>query len=221
MSSIATVSRRDLRWALKAVLPHVSDDDTLPHLAAVHIGTDPAAKALWCVATDRYTIGVARVAAGIEGDAASAELHRPDVKEIRRRLKGGGDTAVVEIGQDGFCLDSFHRWHPVGSGLEYPDWRNLLAKPLHQQPSLPSGDIGYCAAYLARFKAADREKRRGGGLIYLPFAAIKRDGGMFFVLAENFLGAVMGRTECPDIGEMTERWRGALPLKEPAKEGAR
>lgn len=205
MSALAKVGAKELRWALKAALPHVSADDTLPALAALRIEIDPEAKAIWCVGTDRYTIGVARVAGDIDGSRIEAASLAPaDVEEIRRRLKDGEDTVELEIDGDAITggtvtLDRFDRWR-VATEMKYADWRELLGKALRHEASIPADDIGYYGPYLARFAPAEQGTRNRGALVFVPVTTgssseWKREGGMFLVLGKDFVGGIMGRRE--------------------------
>lgn len=151
-----------LRLMLTAVLPHCGDgDDTLPQIRGVRF--DYQAGVLYLVATDRYTLGVAResmpeaAAAAIPEQAATLPLD--DAWELRRILKKRDEKAVIRIGDGKITVsagDVSGSWTAVAPGTYsqgktgFPEWRKTLHGAL-TGTQVPMGEkAGADAEKLAR-----------------------------------------------------------------------
>ena len=202
--------RADLAWALKAVLPHVlRERDYLPSLEGVRLEADPATKTLYCIATDRYTLGVARVDASA-GEAASTVIDRDDVREMLRRLRAKGECELAVYDDGEVCLDWRARWQK-SSDLEFPDWRGLLTSALRRKPIVPASYHAMDPGYLARFAPASRDSVP---LVFMPVAW--SDGGhpapATVVVGDSFTGLAAGtRDGTLDAPAALRRWRELLP----------
>jgi hypothetical protein len=212
------VSRADLAWALKAVLPHVSRDDLLPALTSVRFEADGGY--LYLVATDRYTLGVAKltVTAPCWPDhPLAASVGHQDAQEIARKVKGNGKrdgTAELCFYEDGeLALDWRSRY--ASQPGDYVDWRGLLARYLRRPAALPHAKFGYNPAYLARFQPAARDH---APLTFMPVSWPSTYGetplAATAVLGERFTGLVMSARIDSDgtaARGVLAGWRAALP----------
>lgn len=126
-----------LRLMLTAVLAHADAECDLPQISGVRF--DYQAGTLYLVATDRYTLGVAReavpeaAAAGLPDQAATLPL--AGAWELRRILKRRDDKAVVRVGDGKITVsagDVSGSWVAVAPGHaaqgnpSFPGWRELL-----------------------------------------------------------------------------------------------
>lgn len=204
------ITRADLAWALKAALPHAGRDDFMPALCGVRLDVDPEAKFLYCVATDRYTIGCARVPI-IAGDHPAADVTLPlaEARELLRRLKGK-DPSPLQVSREAVTFDGFYRYRPVQmpplsrETKEFPDWRKVLGGMVRKSAELPADGQGYNPAYLSRFSTASTR--------HTPVSVYPVKGPMTVVLGENFAGAVIGvRSASNNPTSFLAAWRDALP----------
>lgn len=213
--TVLTCNRADLAWALRAVLPHASRDKMIETLCGIRLEVVPAEHTLYCVATDRYTIGAATVAFTGDHDATEVTLPSAEVRDLLRKLTAGkGEKEARLAVADRFVLlDDFYRFRvmPVIIRPGYPakwiGWRELLGKMLRYPPGVPGPDTGYNSAYLARFATAGRPAQ---AVTVMPVRALR--SAMTVVLAENFAGAVMGARQ-PETSAPAHlrRWRELIP----------
>lgn len=218
-----TCNRADLAWALKAVLPHASRDKKIEILCGIRLEVVPAEHTLYCVATDRYTLGAATVEFTGDHDAAEVTLPSAEVRDLLRKLTAGngGKEARVSVTDRFVLLDDFYRFKvmPVIIRPGYPakwiQWRDLLGKMLRYPPGVPGPDTGYNSAYLARFGQAATPEH---GVTVMPVRSTgAQRSSLTVVLAENFAGAVMGRRQPETIGPAhLRRWRELIPASQRA-----
>lgn len=212
MSGTIEVDRKELAWALRAALPHAGRDKILPQLMGVHLDIDPHAKTLFCVATDRYTMGCARVR--IEaGDHTPIgfTLATADVRDLLRRVVPGDGLARLTAWPDEVMLDDFFRYRPIANPvpgsryMDFPSWRKLLGPMLRKPPSLPGKDRAWNPGYLARFATARKDVP---GVVLMP----QRNSAV--VLGADFAGAITPARVDGDQGPAALRsWREAIPAE--------
>ncbi|NUQ95181.1 MAG: hypothetical protein HOY79_01010 [Streptomyces sp.] len=184
-------------------------DKTISHMGSEYveplhgIRLDVDAKYVYAVASDRYTIAVARYELN-HGDQQQEPWartipaeHLRSIREWIDTMKGAGlitistakDRLVFEGPQTDLSI-------AVSTSLEFPDWRGLLRKQVEQAvegttfPALNSG-------FLARFNNGDVIRTRLTG-----------DERPLLVFAEDFIGA-----------QMPTRHAGIYPCKEESFEG--
>lgn len=131
----ATMNATDFAEAVAAVACAASTDDTLPMLTCVAI--EVAGDGLTLVATDRYRLHVARVAATLEGDPPEGPLLIParvlaayaKAADGKVTLGVGGteDTPWVGLADGGRMLVI----RPLAG--DYPKWRNQVARVAGEQ----------------------------------------------------------------------------------------
>lgn len=158
MTAPISISAKTLRMMLAAVLPHGGVDDTLPTLNAVRL--EVRGGVLYLIATDRYSIGVARqpvpgatIAPVPDQDGL---LGLADAQNLYERLEGrdvGPATIVItdgEIAVDyGDAVDSWTQVRLMGS--TWPDWRKVLREVLAAEPGSLDNRFGIDMRLLARF----------------------------------------------------------------------
>ncbi|MEV5347131.1 hypothetical protein [Streptomyces achromogenes] len=185
-------------------------DKTIDHMGSEYveplhgIRLDVDARYLYAVASDQYTIAVARYQLN-HGDQQQEPWartipaeHLRSIREWIDTMKGAGlvtistakDRLVFEGPQTDLSIS-------VNTALEFPDWRGILRKQVEQAadgPTFPALNSGY----LARFNTGDVLRARVTG-----------DEKPLLVFAEDFLGA-----------QMPARYAGVYPCKEETFDGA-
>jgi hypothetical protein len=153
MTEAISVPAHELRRALTAVLPHCGEDDTLPALTCVNL--EASGGWLYLVATDRYSMGVARVfVMGGCGDQ-DAMLPAKHAKALRRLLRDAGNgTAELRLADGKLTAavrDRSATW-PTSAAKHsgsYPGWRGMLGKMLAADPVHLPDDCGVNGELLA------------------------------------------------------------------------
>lgn len=155
------IAASDLHRMLAQVTPHMSDDDTLPLLNAIHL--EARNHDLTAVATDRYTIGVGRTNL-VEGDRWTALIPAEDLATVTAWLKTA-DTTTISIVAEASEEDTTLTLSGNGGSLrvaystrhygQFPNWRNLLRGALDSEPqAVPLG--GLTTKFLDRWQHADK-----------------------------------------------------------------
>lgn len=164
-----TVPAGDLRERLLAVLPHASDDDTLPALNGVTI--DIRGGVLYLAASDRYQLAVARLAVPAHEDEpvpdCKAVLELPDARALAAMLDETERplTAVMKI-TDGLvavsCAGRRSRWPAETGGLVVP-WRSTIRDALAAPVSELGAGFAIDMNRLAKFEACYSDGRLNAG----------------------------------------------------------
>lgn len=210
----------DLAWALKAVLPHASRDETRPEVNAVRFELDGGW--LHLIATDRYSLGVARIqAAHIADGEVRASVMLPDARDLLKHVKAEHGNAALYVGSRGeVSLPGRPPCAPVAT-LAFPDWQRVLGEALHAQPAVTPDRFGFDPALLGRFSAA----KEGANLSFRPVLCGEPgpvSGGeiplLMLVFGERFAGlaaaATLDRSQEPYPVRDLAAWREAVPAPE-------
>lgn len=222
-----TLTVADLPHLLAQVADHrYRDPYSLPTLAGVRLEADTTH--LYAVATDRFTLAVARTPLGTDShDSAgfAAFLTATDLttltalaKATRTRtatLTEQPDTLTVRLDQHRLDLPAHHQERDT-----FPQWRPLLRPALRGEPALAE-EIGLAPWLLARWTAHLPARDR-----YTPLLVWGTGPGEPLVLArgEDFLGLQMPVTlEDRDNSRarVREQWEPVLalaPATEPGRE---
>lgn len=196
-----------LAWALRATLPHVSVDDTLPSLNHVQVVLDGTA--LWFIATDRYTAAVTQIEVPAADRRVDGLLRADLAKELLAVAgKARRNDIVLFLDQDnltaspdwpgGFYSPPTYRW-PWTPELTFPDVASVVAKGTTERDSTPQ-DVCFNPALLARLKPlADRVH---------PVTLRVRGTGMAAAYVETRHGQAW-------VGVMPVRTTPALPILDP------
>ena len=193
-----SVSARELRRGLTAVLPHAGRDDTLPALTCVLF--EVSSSALFLVTTDRYTIGCARLAipgrpSGTVPDA-SALLPARSARALRRLLRRADGVVALILGDGQVTADIGSNRTTGGWPAEpatFPKWRPMLGKMLAGEPGELGAGHGMAPENLERFTACGG--RRGPGFEPLSMRVVRTGGSaapsVLFARGSWFLGALI------------------------------
>lgn len=157
---MTSVTAHDLHRMLKQVTPHMGTDDTLPVLHAIHL--EARAGNIFAIATDRYTMGVARNSIVAEGDW-QALIPAEDLPGVTAWLKAGSTTTIaVAPAPDGDLTvltfagngGSLRIAYPTSTYGQFPSWRKMMRGQLAAEPvAVPLS--GFTTDYLARWQHAD------------------------------------------------------------------
>jgi hypothetical protein len=163
MTSSIVIPARKLREMLGAVMPHAGDDDTLPVLNAVQF--EIRGGELFTVATDRYTIGVARCAIpgakSTQPPWATANLMLAEARELAG-LISHADVAALTFTDDLLEMDGGPgaRASWTLHAVEYPDWRTLMSNMLAGEPAELPANYGLSPLHLAKFRPDEVDDRQ-------------------------------------------------------------
>jgi hypothetical protein len=150
------IAARQFRTMLAQVTPHMGSDDTLPVLTAIHL--ECGRGNLFAVATDQYTMGIARATVDSR-DNWTGRIQREDMKTVTAWLRTApetieitgirdGDTVTVTLAHDGSTLRL-----AAGAHGELPKWRDLVKGAVTAKAAAVDLNA-FNTAFLARFKAA-------------------------------------------------------------------
>ncbi|MEU9415218.1 phiSA1p31-related protein [Streptomyces sp. NPDC048272] len=158
--SVTVLTAPELLRLLARVTPHMSDDDTIPVLSAVHL--EAINGCLYASATDRFTMAAARVAIVTEGEWAGP-IPATETDSVMKWLRGEGKSAVrVTITTDGdyfelvlaSASDEMRVLCDKRSYGNPPNWRTLIRAQLDAEPELVPV-TGFTTEFLARWQYAD------------------------------------------------------------------
>ncbi|MBT2477590.1 phiSA1p31-related protein [Streptomyces sp. ISL-94] len=150
----------DLHRMLNQIAPHVSDDDTLPVITAVRIEAEGGN--LFALATDRYTMAVARVGT-VETENWQAYIPVESLPAVLAWLHVAG-TSVTQVTADrddngnialSLATASSNMRVTVDSSdyAHYPNWRKTIGDQLEADME-PVPMTSYTTEFLARWKDA-------------------------------------------------------------------
>ncbi|MER5419889.1 hypothetical protein [Streptosporangium roseum] len=183
-----SMTGRELRQFLGAVLPHASSDSAFPPLTVVTFDAEGAS--LYALATDRYTLGVARHRM-VEGVSAPFTLTvaAATVQAIVRQIKPRAAVRLTLTGE-GLTVDQLdpqvtYRLPASGERPVLPNWRAWFAERLADKPTAvitSAHGIALNPAYLARFRSACRDR--------LPLEMRPAGRHVAITCGEHFLGLI-------------------------------
>lgn len=151
-----TCKGRDLQRLLRSVLVHAAARDTRVDIPALdQIRFEVTGTALHAIATDRFTIGVAR--ADIETTTPTSDFHvqvpAADLAGVLRTLRVA-DTATLTLCPNGVEVDDQRiTYRLAGTDHAFPAWRGLLAAAM-RNPIDPGEQVGLDSRHLAKFQTA-------------------------------------------------------------------
>lgn len=201
-------SAHDLHRMLTQIAPHVSDDDTLPTLTAVRIEAE--AGNLFTLATDRYTMAVARIGT-VETENWQAYIPVESLPAVLAWLHVAGHS-VVQVAasrdDDTIALTLSTATSNMRIAAEshnyahYPNWRKTISEQLEAEMG-PVPMTSFTTEFLARWKDA--------GTVLHAWQAGPRKA---LVLADDdglFLGLQMPvRWEGPKRQPLIKQWLAAF-----------
>ncbi|MEU2073607.1 hypothetical protein [Streptomyces sp. NPDC013489] len=199
---MTTILASELQRMLKQVVPHISNDDTLPAITAVHLESRDGY--LYAASTDRFTMAVARQAVLNEGEW-KASIPSEHLASLAAWLKTQ-DSITIKAAADGETV-TFSG--PMGSlTLETltncitPDWRKYMSQHLEAEVS-PVPLSGVNPKYLARFKDVAQMLHVWQAAVKAPLIFMDGDG--------QFIGMVMPCViEHATRDGLVDAWRKSL-----------
>lgn len=156
-----TIGAQYLLSMLTQVTPHMGTDDTIPVINAIHL--EAADNHLIAVATDRFTLGVARQGV-VEYDNWKAAIPAEDLPAVTAWAKAAefdvvnvaatteDDEVVLTFASKGGSLQISY-WARDYAAL--PSWRKLVRDATEGAPEVVELS-GATTKYLARWKCADK-----------------------------------------------------------------
>lgn len=200
-----TLNAHNLSRLIDAVKPHIDVDSYHPILDGVLFESDGTH--LHAIATDRYTVGVARAKQPIEGPSWRRLLAGPHVNALRTWLDTSDGQEIVTLTLDdaGVTFTSLAGTlrTPTTDGGQFPDWRKLLRDHANSAAEAPLTVLS--TDFLQRWNAADRYVQVWQASPTKPFV----------VAAEDFLGMQMpmAKASYPDTPiETLSAWAGSLGI---------
>jgi hypothetical protein len=201
MNLSVTINAHQLGRLIDKTISHMGSEYVEP-LHGIRLDVD--SKYVYAVASDRYTIAVARYQlnhADQQQEPWARTIPAEYLRSLRewiQSMKGAGlitistakDRLIFEGPQTDLSI-------AVTPGLEFPDWRGLLRSMLE---TTVEGDLFPClnSGYLSRFNTGD--------ILRVRFTADQKPAVVF---SEDFIGALM-----------PARFAGVYPCKEETFEGA-
>ncbi|MEU9444608.1 hypothetical protein AB0D42_27755 [Streptomyces sp. NPDC048304] len=182
MTLSVTINAHQLGRLIDKTIGHMGSEYVEP-LHGIRLDVD--ANYLYAVASDRYTMAVARYALTDNEDepwgrTVPAE-YLPALREWISTHQGD-QWITVEAGEDRIVFDSARTTYSVAlnRGLEFPDWRGILRKLAE---NTVEGEPFPClnSSYFARFGATE-------GILRVRLAGDTKAALLF---GENFIGAIM------------------------------
>ncbi|MCY0916974.1 phiSA1p31-related protein [Streptomyces sp. H27-G5] len=205
--SVTFLTAPELRRMLKQVSVHMSDDDTLPILSAVHLESQNGT--LYTFATDRFTMAVARASTVVEGDWA-APISAGSLPSVIEWLKSAGTAGIrVSAAVDGdlteITLSSpTDKLHVSSSTRTYsnpPNWRALIKGQMDAKAEMVPV-TGFDTRFLARWKHAGPMLMGWHGGPSRALILMNDDG--------SFIGIQMPIRVGPTRAELSAKWEDAL-----------
>ncbi|MGW4695200.1 DNA polymerase III subunit beta family protein [Kitasatospora cineracea] len=184
----AAVNARELQRILSQVEPHVNSEDFLPAIAGIRLEGD--GRHLIAIATDRYTMGIARTPLRSDAEPWAVTVPGRRVKSLRQWLKAQDRLATVVISPTETTVtfespaDELRITTAEG---DFPKWRGMIAKLIADDPQ-PVPLTSYTAEFLARWASA-------GSFLAATQAAADKP---LLLFGENFLGLQMPASRSDD-----------------------
>ncbi|MDH6116859.1 hypothetical protein ABH930_000278 [Kitasatospora sp. GAS204A] len=149
----ATVNAYKLRQLLAKVEPHVNHGDYYPGIAGLRLEGD--GQQLHAIATDRYTMAIARTRTSGAGDWA-VTIPAARLKSLRHWVKGHDRDTLIDITPSARSIaftSPTAELSMAGEDGDFPKWRAMVAKLLAKDPQ-PVPLTAVTSEYLSRWGAA-------------------------------------------------------------------
>lgn len=177
----ATITAAAFREILTRVEPHMNREDFHPGIAGIRL--EGTGRHLIAVATDRYTMAVARTPLRSDDGPWRATIPGTRVKSLSQWLKAQGRTANVHIRPSGDTISFTSPDGELAMSVEvsgFPKWRPMLAKMLAEDPQ-PVPLSAFTTEYLGRWAGA-------GHILSVSQAG---SGRPLILFGDDFLGLQM------------------------------
>lgn len=179
-----TINAHQLGLLIDKTIAHVGDE-TIKPLHGIRLDAD--GRYLYTVASDRYTLAVARYRLN-HGDTAqepwACTLPGASLKALREWTAShkGAVSITIQAGEDTVVFSSEQATFSVSvdRGLEFPDWRGLI-RTITEYAVEDRPFPAFASVMLARFGSAEDYFR----------LRVTADQKAALLVAEDFIGAVM------------------------------
>jgi hypothetical protein len=225
------MTTRDLHQLVKPVLPHAATDPETPQLNVIRL--ECARQVLYAVATDRFTVGVARhVLEEVPGDFV-IDVDQADAKSMLTlfrytkntdpRLKITVDKVTVPLGRPDMTVQALGLTVESEEGTrlllhdrrsyEHADtlgsWRKMLAAALYRDLAPAAPSLILSPQFMARWSAAVKGAER------LTFLAGPGPTDLILILVEDHFAGIWKPAEHIDAGSeellTLSPWRREIP----------
>jgi hypothetical protein len=196
-----------LHHMFQQVTPHMSDDDTLPVIHNVRIEARDGH--LYAIATDRYTLAIARRV--IVGDVDRAGYIPgaliPAVTEWLKGVAESGDSVSISWPADDVVAFSAPARGKLTTEFDlsdyahYPDWRKIFREALTAEPG-PVPVTGFNTSFLARWQHSAPKLAAWQTGPMKPLVLIDYDGG--------FIGMQMPYRTEETRAALSSEWLAAI-----------
>jgi hypothetical protein len=179
---------RELRRLLRAVLAHAGTDKQLPALRVVLFDVDGDQANV--VATDRFTLGVARTTVEPNGPSVrfTVAVDAADLTTIVRTVRATDRHVVVDVAPAGVEITRGGiRYSLPSVDVGYPDWQGLLAHLIRKPATEGLTAVGVDPRMLARFHTTG-PRVTGEPLVIRCYGP---GGAVIVTCGDWFLGAAM------------------------------
>lgn len=204
---MTTIAAAELHHMLGQVLPHMSEDITLPVINSVHIEARDGY--LFASATDRYTMGIARTAITTSDRWTNVFIPAEHIPTVNSWLEAtiGTVTLTVIRDEDEATLvltgksGTLRIDYDGRSYRHLPNWRTVLRDQLNAEPQLVPL-TGFTTKYLARWEKAASVLQGWQYGAYGALVLMDEMGG--------FLGMQMPVRHEISRDDLVAKWRGSL-----------
>ncbi|MFF1341079.1 phiSA1p31-related protein [Streptomyces sp. NPDC058290] len=205
--SVTFLTAPELLSMLERVIPHMSDDDTLPVISAVHLESSNGV--LYAFATDRYTMAVARVGVVAEGDW-TGPIPADNTQAVLQWLKAANTSAIrIKAITDGdftelILVSADDELRILSTKRSYGNpvnWRTLLRTQLDAE-SEPISVTGFTTEFLARWQHA--------GAVLTGWQASTGHALILMNHDASFIGMQMPVRAEETRADLTAKWETAL-----------
>lgn len=157
MTTTTTLTTHQLAELLRKTDPHIGRHSGYAAINGVRLDSD--GQQLHAIATDRYTLAVARARLSNTAPAWALTISTRDLPALTAWLDAGEGEEDVHLspGTDGVTITSDRRKLvlPAYSG-EFPDWRGMIRTALLNDPT-ESPWTGFTSELLGRWSSAGRD----------------------------------------------------------------
>ena len=204
---MTTVTAAELHRMIEQVVPHMSDDDTLPVINSVQLEARDGY--LFATATDRYTMAIARTVITTPETWRNVFIPAENVPVLLAWLKPTFGTATIGLREDEDETSVTFTSKTSSITIEYsnrphsklPDWRKILHRYIAAEPEVVPL-TGFTTKYLARWQKAAKTVQ------CWQYSAT----GAFVVMDElgYFLGMQMPVHHQISRDDLLAKWQGSL-----------
>lgn len=199
----------ELHAAIKQVVPHMSDNDTLPVINSIHL--EVADGYLFATATDRFTIATARADVATEAKWTNVHIPAEQLATVQEWLKAALGTVTIDIAEANDATAVTFQAKGSSLRVEYnaraykrfPDWRKLLLKALGDAKPVPM--TGVTTKYLARWEKAAKTMQYWQSRPDAPIVFMDEMG--------HFLGMQMPVVHNVTREDLLAKWKSVMAPK--------